>query len=323
MTTSDEDQNEEVARAMYGEALPGRDWMRCPDHVRQHWRRYARVALDAAFAALTTPQEAKAHDHSVEPMLWCETHQREHIAGIPRFTYQCKDCGWGQWYRDQAREHESATAVSFHHRHETYEVEHVLRLIAPPAPQDGDARIEMSMSSVVAYHEWRKALGSERLSDDEGTAARIAFYAGWDHALARATVPDAAQTLCVECNEVEVLGKPEHRVLCMDCAYETGRAAVPDAATETERDAALAAIERVRAEADAYAEQPDVMELCGAVAQALRTALDGAPEPEWEYQCTNRFSTTGLVGDPELHARQCSGKIERRRKAGPWEACNE
>ena len=49
---------------------------------------------------------------------------------------------------------------------------------------------------------------------------------------------------------------------------------------ETERDAALAAIERVRAEADAYAEQPDVMEPCGAVAQALRTALDGAPEPE-------------------------------------------
>ena len=47
-----------------------------------------------------------------------------------------------------------------------------------------------------------------------------------------------------------------------------------------ERDAALAAIERVRAEADAYAEQPDVMEPCGAVAQALRTALDGAPEPE-------------------------------------------
>lgn len=47
-----------------------------------------------------------------------------------------------------------------------------------------------------------------------------------------------------------------------------------------ERDAALAAIERVRAEADAYAEQPDVMEPCGAVAQALRTALDGAPEAE-------------------------------------------
>lgn len=51
-------------------------------------------------------------------------------------------------------------------------------------------------------------------------------------------------------------------------------------ALRAERDAALAAIERVRAEADAYAEQPDVMELCGAVAQALLAALDGAPEPE-------------------------------------------
>lgn len=43
-----------------------------------------------------------------------------------------------------------------------------------------------------------------------------------------------------------------------------------------------------------------------------------APEPEWEYQCTNNINTTRLVGDPALHARQCSGKIERRRKAGPW-----
>ena len=49
---------------------------------------------------------------------------------------------------------------------------------------------------------------------------------------------------------------------------------------EAERDAALAAIERVRAEADAYAEQPDVMEPCGAVAQALRTALDGGGSDE-------------------------------------------
>ena len=49
---------------------------------------------------------------------------------------------------------------------------------------------------------------------------------------------------------------------------------------KAETNAALAAVERVRAEADAYAEQPDVMEPCGAVAQALRTALDGAPETE-------------------------------------------
>ena len=60
------------------------------------------------------------------------------------------------------------------------------------------------------------------------------------------------------------------------------RAAVPDAATglRAEHDAALAALERVRAEADAYAEQPDVMEPCGAVAQALRTALDGGGSDE-------------------------------------------
>ena len=60
------------------------------------------------------------------------------------------------------------------------------------------------------------------------------------------------------------------------------RAAAADAleAATRERDAALAVIERVRAEADAYAEQSDVMEPCGAVAQALRTVLDGAPEPE-------------------------------------------
>lgn len=58
--------------------------------------------------------------------------------------------------------------------------------------------------------------------------------------------------------------------------------AVPDAATElrTERDAALAAIERVRAEARAYAKQPDVLEPCGAAAQSILAALDGAPEPE-------------------------------------------
>lgn len=32
-------------------------------------------------------------------------------------------------------------------------------------------------------------------------------------------------TLCAECKETEVLGVPEHRVLCMDCAYESGRVA--------------------------------------------------------------------------------------------------
>ncbi len=61
---------------------------------------------------------------------------------------------------------------------------------------------------------------------------------------------------------------------------EWGHDVIGGVGLRAERDAALAAIERVRVEADAYAEQPDVMEPCGAVAQALRTALDGAPEPE-------------------------------------------
>lgn len=90
------------------------------------------------------------------------------------------------------------------------------------------------------------------------------------------------------------------------------RAAVPDAATweleraydlidlrefeiddlheiiielRAERDAALAAIERVRAEARAYAAQPDVLEPCGAAAQSILVALDGAPEPDSDDPC--------------------------------------
>ncbi len=113
------------------------------------------------------------------------------------------------------------------------------------------------------------------------------------------------------------------------------RAAVPDAATElrAERDAALAAIERVRAEADAYAEQSDVMEPCGAVAQALRTTLDGAPEPEdvWEYAAgyialdgkPHPFENRGYLRFAAEADREKYGSDEailvRRRKAGPWE----
>ena len=203
---------------------------------------------------------------------------------------------------------------------------------------------------------------------------------GLDEDFSRATVPDAAPTLCVECNEVEVLGKPEHLVLCMDCAYETGRAAVPNAASEAkqpegwstedrreakceaerrwsrpvvreadyqrqsgtingfilgaewqkaretfisyraiadearaERDAALAAIERCRGVLSAWeSRQERNREILGNGAlghfQAidctgdLRTALDGAPEPEWEVQYGRRNRETGalhwLTGDP-------------------------
>ena len=100
---------------------------------------------------------------------------------------------------------------------------------------------------------------------------------------------------------------------------------------EAERDASLEAVERIREMHSPVKARyqrthdggpEDLCRECGASWPcATAESLDGAPEPEgvWEYQCTNNISTTGLVDDPELHAMQCSGKIERRRKAGPWE----
>ena len=95
-----------------------------------------------------------------------------------------------------------------------------------------------------------------------------------------------------------------------------------------ERDAALAALERVRAvclhlggvDGDVSQPAPSYYTSIGrnVVATEVLAALDGAPEHEWEYQCTNNINTTELLADPELHAKRCSGKIERRRKAGPW-----
>ncbi|WP_404474809.1 hypothetical protein [Microbacterium aerolatum] len=78
----------------------------------------------------SSPREAERgapHSHKGEPMVWCETHQHEHIARMPRFTYLCKDCGWGQWYGDDAREHEAWTQENLWEAHTTYEVEHVTR----------------------------------------------------------------------------------------------------------------------------------------------------------------------------------------------------
>ena len=85
----------------------------------------------------------------------------------------------------------------------------------------------------------------------------------------RAAVPDAAT------EELERI-KPLFENLSREYPNECNKRVK----AEAERDAALAALERVRAEADAYAEQPDVMEPCGAVAQALRTALDGGGSDE-------------------------------------------
>jgi hypothetical protein len=75
------------------------------------------------------------HDHTGEPKLWCVTHQHPHIASIPRFTYLCKDCGWGQWYRIEAKSHEADCPG-----HETYEVEHIMQPLSDGAALIGAER---------------------------------------------------------------------------------------------------------------------------------------------------------------------------------------
>lgn len=97
----------------------------------------------------------------------------------------------------------------------------------------------------------------------------------------RAAVPDAAPTLCVECNEVEVLGKPEHRVLCMDCAYETGRAAVPDAAGV---DAVLNRLDELNNGGISYEVYSELHDLVSAIPAAVPDAATELARAEEEIK---------------------------------------
>ena len=94
-------------------------------------------------------------------------------------------------------------------------------------------------------------------------------------------------------------------------------------ALRAERDVALAAIERVRAEADAYAEQPDVMELCGAVAQALRTALDGAPEPEGRWEYRGRLQSCGYVAEGYISVEHAMNGLRGELEDHPYLAMDD
>ena len=109
--------------------------------------------------------------------------------------------------------------------------------------------------------------------------------------------------------------------------------AVPDAATDgdyhegleegikigrAERDAALAAIERVRAIAERHGMKPWTEEIFA--------ALDGAPEPGdvWEYEVRNEVHyfrsdyTTDLEQARQWAQTDPHDFIVRRRKAGSW-----
>lgn len=61
-----------------------------------------------------------------------------------------------------------------------------------------------------------------------------------------------------------------------------------------------------------------------ALRQSLTAFLDGAPEPEWEWEYCYRSKQTGnrwgsgSLMDAQLGAKALDSVIERRRPAGPW-----
>ena len=95
-----------------------------------------------------------------------------------------------------------------------------------------------------------------------------------------------------------------------------------------ERDAAVAAIERVRDVAMKHrsVEQHNEMVPVTDIADLIRepssadylAALDGAPEPEWEYRARTDYGRVVAQGSLD-EIGYLSGHIwERRRKADPW-----
>ena len=147
------------------------------------------------------------------------------------------------------------------------------------------ARLDEMNNGEINYEVYRELHDLVSAIEDD-VQAPIELFPGTLEALdalsirARATSPDAAteasgssKTLADEylelLHDMQAKYVKDTDILFLACKK-----------AEAERDAALAAIERVRDEADAYAEQPDVMEPCGAVAQSLRTALDGGGSDE-------------------------------------------
>lgn len=128
-------------------------------------------------------------------------------------------------------------------------------------------------------------------------------------------------------------GKLDEKIVSTDPGYaatyaeQTARAEK----AEAERDTALAAIERVRARlGDILPDWSD----SGVIAVAdILAALDGAPEPEWEYQWGepgesfegfDSFETYDeALAEMRDQSEYSSHRVMRRRKAGPWEVCNE
>ena len=103
-----------------------------------------------------------------------------------------------------------------------------------------------------------------------------------------------------------------------------GQGWVPDypveriGAIEAERDAAVAAIKRAQETLSLH--NPN-----GRLVKEVLAALDGAPEPEWEYGMQDDYglSFVGNIAEAYDHANRQDPELNprpvRRRKAGPWE----
>ena len=124
----------------------------------------------------------------------------------------------------------------------------------------------------------------------------------------RATVPDAAT------EELERI-KPLFENLSREYPNECNKRVK----AEAERDAALAAVERVRAIISVKWRDGGVPSHWHS---QLTAALDGAPEPEWEYGLASRTARIpNVIGvSDNMPLRDEFGRVTvRRRKAGPWE----
>jgi len=118
--------------------------------------------------------------------VWCETCQHDHIPGIPGVTWQCRDCGWGQWSEADAVAH-----VDRQPGHHPYRVGHWIPSRIRKARKDGRAE-----GWVIGVRDGRTSgmLRMEPTNPYDGTL--------YQHPKRHAT-PAGAREVCA-CNPAEV-----------------------------------------------------------------------------------------------------------------------
>ena len=174
------------------------------------------------------------------------------------------------------------------------------------------ARLDEMNNGEINYEVYRELHDLVSAIEDD-VQAPIELFPGTLEALdalsirARTTSPDAATA------------ESEQRAWAIAGHLERDREAV-----KAERDAALAAVERVQETLSLH--NPN-----GRLVKEVLAALDGAPEPEWEWGWMAdkerrasmsprgpRLLIDGHPHTPEEIARFPRGQRVRRVKAGPW-----